>query len=115
MTAQAVATVNAILKAAIADGASEVHLSEGGAGGSMVFIVDGLASKREPLWKGDDLSAVAGRLKELAKIGASGNHGSFTIKVRDRNFQIDVWTAEPSSGQSLVLSFFESAPAGASP
>ncbi|KAF0126588.1 MAG: type IV pilus assembly protein PilB [Elusimicrobia bacterium] len=104
--AQSIQLVNAILKQAIAERASDIHLEKFDEKISLRFRIDGTLYERSapPI---DLFEAIISRFKILSKLDISERRlpqdGSFTIKFQSRNIENRVSVCPTVFGEKLVL------------
>lgn len=76
----------------------------------MHFVIGGLASNRDAA-SAEQLAFVFSRYKLLAHIGRDGRrgvyHGTFSMKLTDRRFDLRVRNTETPSGECLILEIKE--------
>jgi type IV pilus assembly protein PilB len=104
--AQVVQLVNAILKQAIAERTSDIHLESYDERTSLRFRIDGVLYERMAPMKKDFL-AVVSRLKILSKLDIAERRlpqdGQFSIKVQNRNIDLRVSICPTVFGEKVVM------------
>jgi type IV pilus assembly protein PilB len=104
--AQVVALVNAVLKQAIAERASDIHLESYDERIQLRFRIDGVLYERPAPPKGA-FAAVVSRLKILSKLDIAERRlpqdGTFTIKVQNRNIDLRVSICPTVYGEKVVM------------
>ncbi|MBR3603350.1 MAG: Flp pilus assembly complex ATPase component TadA [Elusimicrobiaceae bacterium] len=105
-SSQNVKLVNAILKQAIAERTSDIHLEMFDERVSLRFRIDGSLYERTPPNK-DSLSAIISRIKILSKLDIAEKRlpqdGSFGIKYQNRAIEVRVSVCPAVYGEKLVL------------
>jgi type IV pilus assembly protein PilB len=104
--AQIISLVNAILKQAIAERASDIHLESYDERVMLRFRIDGdLYERMAPLKK--DFNGVISRVKILSKLDIAERRlpqdGTFSIKVQNRNIDLRVSFCPTVFGEKLVM------------
>ncbi|MBI4348145.1 MAG: hypothetical protein HY553_14995 [Elusimicrobia bacterium] len=89
--------INAVLKQAVSEKATAIHLERHGERASLRFRVDGVLYERMPPPK-ELLPAIVARLKVLA-----GPEGRITMKVRERKLTLEVSTMPVVDGENVVI------------
>ncbi|NLH39402.1 MAG: Flp pilus assembly complex ATPase component TadA [Elusimicrobia bacterium] len=104
--AQAIKLVNAILKQAIAERASDVHLEKYDEKISLRFRIDGVLHERTNPPK-DLFDNVIARVKILSKLNIAEKRlpqdGSFSIRYQNRTIEVRVATCPTVFGEKLVM------------
>lgn len=103
---QYIKLVNAILKQAISERASDIHLELFDERVSLRFRIDGSLYERTPPTK-DSVSAIISRIKILSKLDIAEKRlpqdGSFGLKYQNRIIEIRVSVCPAVYGEKLVL------------
>ena len=104
--AQVVAMVSAILKQAVSERTSDIHLESYDERVSLRFRIDGdLYERMAPMKK--DFLAVVSRLKILSKLDIAERRlpqdGTFSIKVQNRNIDLRVSICPTVFGEKVVM------------
>ena len=98
--------IKAVLKGAIAERASEVHLRMDGTIAIANFTV-GEKLKEQPAVPKGAVARVVTQLKLLAKSGGYADKrsdiGSFVVQLSGRRFSVQVATRSTKSGEILIL------------
>lgn len=98
--------VNAILRQAIAERTSDIHLELFDERVSLRFRIDGSLYERTPPAL-DSLNAIISRIKILSKLDIAEKRlpqdGSFTIKYQNRHIEVRVSVCPAVYGEKLVL------------
>ncbi len=104
--AQVVALVNAILKQAIAERCSDIHLESFDERVQLRFRIDGVLYER-PAPPKASFGAVISRLKILSKLDIAERRlpqdGQFSIKVQNRNIDLRVSICPTVFGEKVVM------------
>jgi type IV pilus assembly protein PilB len=104
--AQVVSLVNAILKQAISERTSDIHIESYDERVSLRFRIDGVLYERTAPMKKDFL-AVVSRLKILSKLDIAERRlpqdGTFSIKVQNRNIDLRVSICPTVFGEKVVM------------
>lgn len=105
-SSQNVKLVNAILKQAIAERTSDIHLELFDERVSLRFRIDGSLYERTPPNK-ESLNAIISRIKILSKLDIAEKRlpqdGSFGIKYQNRSIEVRVSVCPAVYGEKLVL------------
>ncbi len=105
-SSQYIKLVNAILKQAISERASDIHLELFDERVSLRFRIDGSLYERTPPNK-DSVSAIISRIKILSKLDIAEKRlpqdGSFSIKYQNRTIEVRVSVCPAVYGEKLVL------------
>lgn len=105
-TSQNIKLVNAILKQAIAERTSDIHLEMFDERVSLRFRIDGSLYERTPPNK-DSIAAIISRIKILSKLDIAEKRlpqdGSFGIKYQNRTIEVRVSVCPAVYGEKLVL------------
>lgn len=105
-SSQYIKLVNAILKQAIAERASDIHLEMFDERVSLRFRIDGSLYERTPPTK-DSVAAIISRIKILSKLDIAEKRlpqdGSFGIKFQNRIIEVRVSVCPAVYGEKLVL------------
>ena len=105
-SSQYVKLVNAILKQAISERASDIHLELFDERVSLRFRIDGSLYERTPPTK-DSVAAIISRIKILSKLDIAEKRlpqdGSFGLKYQNRAIEIRVSVCPAVYGEKLVL------------
>lgn len=105
-TSQNVKLVNAILKQAISERVSDIHLEMFDERVSLRFRIDGSLYERTPPNK-ESISAIISRIKILSKLDIAEKRlpqdGSFGIKYQNRAIEVRVSVCPAVYGEKLVL------------
>ena len=103
---QYIKLVNAILKQAISERASDIHLELFDERVSLRFRIDGSLYERTPPTK-DSVAAIISRIKILSKLDIAEKRlpqdGSFGLKYQNRTIEIRVSVCPAVYGEKLVL------------
>ena len=103
---QYIKLVNAILKQAISERASDIHLEMFDERVSLRFRIDGSLYERTPPTK-DSVSAIISRIKILSKLDIAERRlpqdGSFGLKYQNRIIEVRVSVCPAVYGEKLVL------------
>jgi type IV pilus assembly protein PilB len=104
--AQIISLVNAILKQAISERASDIHLESYDERVMLRFRIDGVLYERmAPLKK--DFNGVVSRVKILSKLDIAERRlpqdGTFSIKVQNRNIDLRVSICPTVFGEKVVM------------
>lgn len=98
--------VNAILRQAIAERTSDIHLEMFDERVSLRFRIDGSLYERTPPAK-DSFNAIISRIKILSKLDIAEKRlpqdGSFTIRYQNRHIEVRVSVCPAVYGEKLVL------------
>jgi type II secretory ATPase GspE/PulE/Tfp pilus assembly ATPase PilB-like protein len=104
--AQSIRVVNAIMKQAIAERTSDIHLELFDERVSLRFRIDGVLHERTPPPK-ELVSSLISRIKILSKLDVAERRlpqdGHFTIHFQNRNIEIRVSVCPTVYGEKLVL------------
>ena len=104
--AQSIKMVNAILKQAIAERTSDIHLERFDEKVSLRLRIDGVLYERTPP-PVDLLNAIVSRVKILSKLDISERRlpqdGSFSIRYQNRVIEVRVSVCPTVFGEKLVL------------
>ena len=104
--AQVVAVVNAILKQAISEKASDIHIERYDERVMLRFRIHGTLYEKTPPTK-DAFDAVVSRVKILTKLDIAERRlpqdGAFTLKVQNRNIDIRVSICPTVFGEKVVM------------
>lgn len=105
-TSQYVKQVNAILRQAIAERTSDIHLEMFDQRVSLRFRIDGSLYERTPPAK-ESVNAIISRIKILSKLDIAEKRlpqdGSFTIRYQNRSIEVRVSVCPAVFGEKLVL------------
>lgn len=105
-TSQNIKLVNAILKQAISERTSDIHLEMFDERVSLRFRIDGSLYERTPPTK-DSIAAIISRIKILSKLDIAEKRlpqdGSFGIKYQNRTIEVRVSVCPAVYGEKLVL------------
>ncbi len=105
-SSQYVKQVNAILRQAIAERASDIHLEMFDERVSLRFRIDGSLYERTAPAK-ESVSAIISRIKILSKLDIAEKRlpqdGSFTIRYQNRSIEVRVSVCPAVYGEKLVL------------
>ena len=105
-SSQYVKQVNAILRQAIAERTSDIHLEMFDERVSLRFRIDGSLYERTPPAK-ESVSAIISRIKILSKLDIAEKRlpqdGSFTIRYQNRSIEVRVSVCPAVFGEKLVL------------
>ncbi len=105
-SSQYIKLVNAILKQAISERTSDIHLEMFDERVSLRFRIDGSLYERTPPTK-DSVAAIISRIKILSKLDIAEKRlpqdGSFSIKYQNRNIEVRVSVCPAVYGEKLVL------------
>ncbi len=105
-SSQYIKLVNAILKQAISERASDIHLEMFDERVSLRFRIDGSLYERTPPNK-DSVAAIISRIKILSKLDIAEKRlpqdGSFSIKYQNRTIEVRVSVCPAVYGEKLVL------------
>lgn len=103
-------TLSALLKQAVAAGASDVHFQQDGDGGEVLFRMDGLLVP-VARWPKELASRVAGRIKYLARLKTYEEHlpqdGRIDRADAGLAMEVRVSTYPTVHGEKIVLRMFE--------
>jgi len=104
--AQSIKVVNAILKQAISERTSDIHLELYDETVSLRFRIDGILNERTPPPK-DLVPSLISRIKILSKLDISERRlpqdGTFSIKYQNRTIEVRVSVCPTVFGEKLVL------------
>lgn len=105
-SSQYVKQVNAILRQAIAERTSDIHLEMFDERVSLRFRIDGSLYERTPPAK-ESVNAIISRIKILSKLDIAEKRlpqdGSFTIRYQNRSIEVRVSVCPAVFGEKLVL------------
>lgn len=105
-SSQYIKLVNAILKQAIAERTSDIHLEMFDERVSLRFRIDGSLYERTPPTK-DSVAAIISRIKILSKLDIAEKRlpqdGSFGLKYQNRTIEVRVSVCPAVYGEKLVL------------
>ena len=105
-SSQYIKLVNAILKQAISERTSDIHLEMFDERVSLRFRIDGSLYERTPPNK-DSVAAIISRIKILSKLDIAEKRlpqdGSFSIKYQNRTIEVRVSVCPAVYGEKLVL------------
>lgn len=105
-TSQYVKQVNAILRQAIAERTSDIHLEMFDERVSLRFRIDGSLYERTPPAK-ESVNAIISRIKILSKLDIAEKRlpqdGAFTIRYQNRSIEVRVSVCPAVFGEKLVL------------
>lgn len=105
-TSQYIKLVNAILRQAISERTSDIHLEMFDERVSLRFRIDGSLYERTPPTK-DSVAAIISRIKILSKLDIAEKRlpqdGSFGIKYQNRTIEVRVSVCPAVYGEKLVL------------
>ncbi len=105
-TSQYVKQVNAILRQAISERTSDIHLELFDERVSLRFRIDGSLYERTPPAK-ESVNAIISRIKILSKLDIAEKRlpqdGSFTIRYQNRSIEVRVSVCPAVYGEKLVL------------
>ena len=105
-SSQYVKQVNAILRQAIAERTSDIHLEMFDERVSLRFRIDGSLYERTPPAK-ESVNAIISRIKILSKLDIAEKRlpqdGSFTIRYQNRSIEVRVSVCPAVYGEKLVL------------
>ncbi|MFA6583767.1 MAG: ATPase, T2SS/T4P/T4SS family [Elusimicrobiaceae bacterium] len=104
--AQSIRVVNAILKQAISERSSDIHLEIFDERVSLRFRIDGVLYERTPPPK-ELVAALISRIKILSKLDIAERRlpqdGNFTLRYQNRNIDVRVSVCPTVFGEKLVL------------
>ena len=109
-SSQYVKQVNAILRQAITERTSDIHLEMFDERVSLRFRIDGSLYERTPPAK-ESVNAIISRIKILSKLDIAEKRlpqdGSFTIRYQNRSIEVRVSVCPAVYGEKLVLRILE--------